>query len=115
PLTKDKAGELGWVERYSGLLSQEVEEKVFASPVGAIVGPLKTSGGWEIYRILEKKPKGYQELEEVAGDIRDYLAQSKANELWQKWIQEEFLKFKQSSDIKVYLLNDASEGGSQQK
>jgi parvulin-like peptidyl-prolyl isomerase len=116
PLTKDKAGELGWVERYSGLLSQEVEEKVFASPVGAIVGPMKTSGGWEIYRVLEKKPKGYQELEEVAGDIRDYLAQSKASELWQKWIQEEFLKFKQSSDIKVYLLVDTqSEGGSQQK
>jgi parvulin-like peptidyl-prolyl isomerase len=116
PLTKDKAGELGWVERYSGLLSQEVEEKVFASPVGAIVGPMKTSGGWEIYRVLEKKPKGYQKLEEVAGDIRDYLAQSKASELWQKWIQEEFLKFKQSSDIKVYLLVDTqSEGGSQQK
>lgn len=116
PLTKDKAGELGWVERYSGLLSQEVEEKVFASPVGAIVGPMKTSGGWEIYRVLEKKPKGYQKLEEVAGDIRDYLAQSKASELWQKWIQEEFLRFKQSSDIKVYLLVDTqSEGGSQQK
>jgi parvulin-like peptidyl-prolyl isomerase len=116
PLTKDKAGELGWVERYSGLISQEVEEKVFASPVGAIVGPMKTSGGWEIYRVLEKKPKGYQKLEEVAGDIRDYLAQSKASELWQKWIQEEFLKFKQSSDIKVYLLVDTqSEGGSQQK
>jgi len=116
PLTNDKAGELGWVERYSGLLRQEVEEKVFASPVGAIVGPMKTSGGWEIYRVLEKKPKGYQKLEEVAGDIRDYLAQSKASELWQKWIQEEFLKFKQSSDIKVYLLVDTqSEGGSQQK
>ncbi len=116
PLTKDKAGDLGWVERYSGLISQEVEEKIFASPAGAIVGPMQTSGGWEIYRVLEKRPKGYQPLEEVAADIRNYLSQSKANELWQKWIQEEFLKFKQSSDIKVYLLTEPQpEGGSQQQ
>lgn len=116
PLTKDKAGDLGWVERYSGLINQEIEEKIFASPAGAIVGPMQTSGGWEIYRVLEKRPKGYQSLEEVATDIRNYLSQSRANELWQKWIQEEFLKFKQSSDIKVYLLTEPqSEGGSQQQ
>ena len=77
---------------------------------------MQTSGGWEIYRVLEKRPKGYQPLEEVATDIRNYLSQSKANELWQKWIQEEFLKFKQSSDIKVYLLTEPQlEGGSQQQ
>ncbi|MEN3008924.1 peptidyl-prolyl cis-trans isomerase [Pseudothermotoga sp.] len=114
PLTKGKAGDLGWVERYSGLLAQEVEEKIFASPVGAILGPMKTSGGWEIYRILEKRPKGYQSLEEVSTDIRNYLSQSKANELWQRWIQEEFLKFKQTSDIKIYLLTE-QQGGTQQQ
>lgn len=111
PLTKGKAGDLGWVERYSGLLSQEVEEKIFASPVGAILGPFQTSGGWEIYRVLEKKPKGYQSLEEVKADITNHLAQSKSNEVWQKWVQEEFLKFKQSSDIKVYLLTETQTGG----
>ncbi len=115
PLTKGKAGDLGWVERYSGLIAQDVEEKIFASPAGAILGPMKTSGGWEIYRILEKRPKGYQPIEEVATDIRNYLSQSKMNELWQKWIYEEFLKFKQTSDIKVYLLTEPQQGGTQQQ
>ncbi|MGJ8455671.1 peptidyl-prolyl cis-trans isomerase [Pseudothermotoga sp. U03pept] len=109
PLTKGKAGDLGWVERNSGLIAADVEEKLFASPKGAMLGPLQTSGGWEIYRILDKRPKGYEAFEDVAKDIYQYLTQQKAQQLWQDWITQQFIPFKNSSDIKIYLLTEEGE------
>ncbi|MEJ5230232.1 MAG: peptidyl-prolyl cis-trans isomerase [Pseudothermotoga sp.] len=109
PLTKGKAGDLGWVERNSGLIAADVEEKIFASPKGAMLGPLQTSGGWEIYRILDKRPKGYEAFEDVASDIYQYLTQLKSQELWQDWITQQFIPFKNSSDIKIYLLTEEGE------
>ncbi|ABV32638.1 MULTISPECIES: peptidyl-prolyl cis-trans isomerase [Pseudothermotoga] len=108
PLSKGKAGDLGWVERGSGLISEEIEEKIFVSPKGAILGPLQTSVGWEIYRIIDKRPKGYENFEDVVNDIYQHLIQQKAQQLWQTWINEQFIPFKNSSVINIYLL---SEGG----
>ncbi len=108
PITKDREGDLGWVERRSGIIDKDVEEKLFASPVNAILGPFETAGGWEIYRVLEKRSKSYVPLEEVYDDIVEELKHAKAQDLWFKWISEEFKMFKESSDIKIYLL---TEGG----
>lgn len=108
PLTKGKAGDLGWVERNSGLIATDIEEKIFATPKGATLGPLQSVGGWEIYRILDKRPKGYEAFEEVAKDIYNYLNQLKAQQSWQDWITQQFIPFKNSSTIKIYLL---AEGG----
>lgn len=108
PLTKGKAGDLGWVERNSGLIATDIEEKIFASPKGAILGPIQSTGGWEIYRILDKRPKGYEAFEDVAKDIYQYLLQQKSQQFWQDWISQQFIPFKNSSTIKIYLL---TEGG----
>ncbi|WP_041082152.1 peptidyl-prolyl cis-trans isomerase [Thermotoga profunda] len=108
PLTKGKAGDLGWVERNSGLIATDIEEKIFASPKGATLGPLQSTGGWEIYRILDKRPKGYEAFENVMNDIYQYLTQQKAQQLWQDWISQQFIPFKNSSTINIYLL---AEGG----
>ncbi|AEH50859.1 peptidyl-prolyl cis-trans isomerase [Pseudothermotoga thermarum] len=104
PLSKDRAGDLGWVERNSYFINKEIEEKLFASPVNAILGPFETAGGWEIYRVMDKRSKTYLPLEEVYQDIVDMLKEAKAQELWLKWISEDFKAFKESSDIKIYLL-----------
>ncbi|HOJ88035.1 MAG TPA: peptidyl-prolyl cis-trans isomerase [Pseudothermotoga sp.] len=108
PLTKGKAGDLGWVERNSGLIAADIEEKIFASPKGSMLGPLQSTGGWEIYRILDKRPKGYEAFEDVANDIYQYLTQQKSQQFWQDWITQQFIPFKNSSTINIYLL---TEGG----
>ncbi len=106
PLSKDRAGDLGWVERGSEFIDKDIEEKLFVSPVNSILGPFETAGGWEIYRILDKRSKSYRSLEEVRDEILQELRAIKGQELWMKWISEDFKTYKESSDIKIYLLNE---------
>lgn len=55
-MSEDKArqgGDLGWKMR--GSLVKEFEDVAFSSPIGAVSAPFKTSHGWHILRVDDRK------------------------------------------------------------
>ncbi|MGZ8474586.1 MAG: peptidyl-prolyl cis-trans isomerase [Candidatus Deferrimicrobiaceae bacterium] len=57
------AADLGEIER--GNFVKEFEEAAFASAPGAVVGPVKTTYGYHVIKVYEKKPAGARTFEEV--------------------------------------------------
>jgi peptidyl-prolyl cis-trans isomerase D len=63
PLSKNKAGDLGFIER--GSFSPEVEAKAFSMKSGELSKPFKTGLGYVILLAGEKKPKEQKKLKDV--------------------------------------------------
>jgi len=42
-------------------------------------------------------------LGDVKQNIENYLLQQEKNKKWQEWLNNEYRKFKESSDIKIFL------------
>jgi len=57
------AADLGDIER--GNFVKEFEVAAFAAPAGSVVGPVKTTYGWHVIMVYEKKPAGIRPFEEV--------------------------------------------------
>lgn len=53
--TKNVGGDLGWLPR--GRFGEDFEKTLSRSPVGAIVGPIKSNQGYHIVEIVEKSDK----------------------------------------------------------
>ena len=99
--SKIKGGDLGWIER--GSMDPAFEKAVFSAKIGDIVGPVKTSYGWHIIEVLEKKEGGTKPLEEVKKQIESYLLTIKQEQEWQRWLSSEYKKFKESASIEIYI------------
>lgn len=67
------AADLGMIER--GKFDKAFEDVAFAAPPGSVSGPVKTTYGFHVIRVGEKKPAGLQPFEEVkeqiASDLRE--------------------------------------------
>lgn len=61
------AADLGFIER--GKFDKTFEAVAFAAPTGTVAGPLRTSYGYHLIQVGEKKPAGTQPFEEVKGQI----------------------------------------------
>ncbi len=72
--SKDKGGDLGWVDR--GSLPPTLSDALFPLAVGEVTQPVKTAQGWHIAKVEEKKAPETKTLDAVKGDI--------ARELWVK-------------------------------
>jgi len=70
-LTADKGGDLGWVVR--GDFGPKVDEVIFALQPGTYSEPVETPSGWDIFEVLEVKPRTQRPFEEVRSEVeRDY-------------------------------------------
>jgi len=67
--SKDQGGLLGWIG-YVGMLDQELHRAAFSKPVGQIAGPIRSSQGIHLLKILEEK-RGERAWEKMRGKIRD--------------------------------------------
>jgi peptidyl-prolyl cis-trans isomerase D len=85
--SKDKGGDLGWFGRNK--MVKEFEDAAFGAQPGKLVGPVKSSFGYHLIEVTEKRPAGEQPFDAVKGQIsarlvaersRD-LAESKAKDL----------------------------------
>ena len=74
PLSKEKGGDLGSIER--GSFSPEVEAKAFAMKSGELSEPFKTGLGYVMLLVGDKKPKSQRKLDDVKLAV--------ATELYQK-------------------------------
>lgn len=69
---------------------------------GAILGPVNIDNTYYLVKVVNKVPPQVKALEEVKEEIENELLNNKKSELWSKFIEEEFEKFKNESDIKIF-------------
>jgi len=86
PLSKNKGGDLGFVER--GSFSPEVEAKAFGMKPGEISQAFKTGLGYVILSVGDKKSKYQQKLEDVKLDVAKELYQKEKSQT----LKKDFLK-----------------------
>lgn len=87
PASKVRGGDLGFFGR--GRMIKEFEEASFNAAPNSLVGPIKTSFGYHLIQVLEKRAAGQRALAEVEPQVRsrlaaeraDATAEAKANEL----------------------------------
>ncbi|MGE5237150.1 MAG: peptidyl-prolyl cis-trans isomerase [Acidobacteriota bacterium] len=77
PGSKDNGGDLGWFER--GRMVKEFEDAVFALQPGQVSAPVKSTYGYHIIQLEERRPAGVRPLVEVRDEIRSKLAEGLAD------------------------------------
>lgn len=87
PGSKDKGGDLGFFAR--GAMVKEFEQVAFSLAPGQVSGPVRTQFGYHLILLHEKKPPKKALYQEVAGKIREELAQERQEALFQKWLTEQ--------------------------
>lgn len=109
PGSKARGGDLGFFGR--GRMIKEFEEAAFNAPAGTLVGPIRTSFGFHLIQVLEKRPAGQRPFAEAEAQVRSRLAaeraeaqaEAKANELAAKIAAE---KLTTEAQLKALADND---------
>jgi peptidyl-prolyl cis-trans isomerase D len=79
PASKGNGGDLGYFGK--GKMVKEFEDAAFGAPPGKLVGPVKSSFGYHLLEVTDKRPGGTQPFELVRESIRARLAAEKAQQL----------------------------------
>lgn len=95
--TNTQGGDLGWVAR--GVLDPALEKVVFSLNVGERTSIIKTSFGYEIAEVLDKKSAKSVTFEEVKDKVRERYIEDIVQNEYSNWIQE----LKSSADIVYYV------------
>ncbi|MGC8972337.1 MAG: peptidylprolyl isomerase [bacterium] len=96
--SSSQGGDLGWIGR--GVLDPALEKVVFALKVGERSPIVKTSFGYEIVEVLDKKVPRSVTFEEVKDKVRERYIEDIVQKEYSNWIQE----LKSSANI-VYYVN----------
>ncbi|MEO7794153.1 MAG: peptidyl-prolyl cis-trans isomerase, partial [Thermoanaerobaculia bacterium] len=76
PGSKTRGGDLGFFGR--GRMIKEFEEAAFNAPAGALVGPIRTSFGYHLIQVIEKRAAGQRPFAEAEAQVRARLAAERA-------------------------------------
>ncbi len=79
-----EGGEMGWVER--GQLLGEIDEKVFALNTGELAGPLQSTLGYHIFKLVERKEVSVRPIADVRPQIQDILFKQKLKDKLESWM-----------------------------
>jgi peptidyl-prolyl cis-trans isomerase C len=82
PSAKNNRGDIGFFGR--GRMVAEFTDAAFAAKVGEIVGPVKTSYGYHIIKVIEKKPGKILEFSDVESKVKSDLQQELASKYMMK-------------------------------
>ncbi|MFL6259848.1 MAG: peptidyl-prolyl cis-trans isomerase [Thermoanaerobaculia bacterium] len=77
--SKDKGGDLGWFGRNK--MVKEFEDAAFSAQPGKLVGPVKSSFGYHLIEVTEKRPAGQQPFEAVKGQLSARLTAERSRDL----------------------------------
>ncbi|MGI6442337.1 MAG: hypothetical protein GXZ13_04770 [Synergistaceae bacterium] len=89
--TAKNGGDLGWVER--GIQDPAIEEAIFNTRVGGIVGPIKSAFGWHVIEVLEHRTSKQLSFKEAEDSV--------STKLQMAYVDEEIKKLKQKYIINV--------------
>lgn len=98
--SKSKGGELGFFAR--GQMVPQFEEAAFKAAKGEIVGPVKSSFGYHLIKVLDKNEAKTRKLEEVKSEIARKLIADQKVDIYFKNI-EELMKAKKFTELDAEL------------
>ena len=78
PTSAAKGGDLGFFQR--GQMVPEFENAAFSQPIGEVGSPVKTSYGYHIIKVTEKRPVSYRPFEEVRPQLEMTTIDQRAKE-----------------------------------
>ncbi|MBM7655010.1 peptidylprolyl isomerase [Neobacillus cucumis] len=99
--TKENGGELGYFAK--GTMVTEFDNVAFSLPVGKISDPVKTTYGYHIIKVEDKKPAQAANYEASKTQIKETLIDQKVDSEYQTWIDSK----KKNYDIVNTLSKDA--------
>jgi parvulin-like peptidyl-prolyl isomerase len=80
-------GDLGYFKK--GELAEVVEKAIEEAPVGEIVGPIRSSDGYHIIKVIDKKRSETASLDKSKEDeIRETLYQQKVENAIKAWLED---------------------------
>ncbi|MEI8175922.1 MAG: peptidyl-prolyl cis-trans isomerase [Candidatus Omnitrophota bacterium] len=82
----DRGGDMGFVNR--GTLMKQIDDAAFALSSGQVTDVIKTTLGYHIFKVQERRPEGVQPFDEVKGAIEKMLFFNKGKELYAKMIDD---------------------------
>lgn len=86
-ISAEKGGELGYFKK--GDLVEPLENATQNAEIGEIIGPINSSSGFHIIKILDKTESGEDiEFIENRNSIREVIYEKKAEEALKNWIEE---------------------------
>lgn len=83
--TAQEGGDLGYLKK--GEMAPELEREAFALEIGALSGILRSSAGFNIFKVDDKRMDPRRPLEEVREDIKERLLEEKAGLRFEEWIK----------------------------
>ena len=89
------SGDMGYIKR--GSFREEIEKIVFELDVGDFTKPLKTSSGFYLFKVIEKKEAAIPPLETVQEKIHNQLFGREVEKKVKEWVNE----LKESALIEV--------------
>ncbi len=98
--SKDSGGELGYFGR--GRMVPEFEEVAFSTKTGEISDIVKTSHGYHIIKVEDKKEAKEATFEDSKEEIKDILVDNQMGQAYQMWYQEKMGEY----EIKNYLIEE---------
>jgi peptidyl-prolyl cis-trans isomerase D len=81
PASGPKGGDLGFFGREA--MVKEFSDAAFSAPPGRVVGPVKSTFGYHLLEVTERRPGGTQPFEQVKEQIRARLAAERVQTLAQ--------------------------------
>jgi peptidyl-prolyl cis-trans isomerase C len=73
--SRKRGGARGVIRR--GELTDGIDKVAFTLPVGVMSAPVKSPAGWHLIRVLERREKSVAKFEEVRGEVRKILTDSR--------------------------------------
>jgi len=92
--------DLGWKTK-AEIENEMAAEALFLASKGAVLGPYEVENGWMIYKLLGRRSERQLTPEEARAKIVGKLLDVKRRDLWNKWYDNEFTKFKERSVVET--------------
>jgi parvulin-like peptidyl-prolyl isomerase len=83
---RSRGGDLGYFAR--GTFPREFDETCFHLEKGEISPIVKSDYGYHIFKLLDKKPPGYNPLETVASGIQQKIFEEKLKKNYKEWMNK---------------------------
>jgi peptidyl-prolyl cis-trans isomerase SurA len=85
-LSAGRGGDLGYFEK--GDLVEPLEGAIKDTPVGRIVGPVKSPDGYHVIKVLDRRDSGHNSIDDVREEIRQTIYRQKVEKALKDWIED---------------------------
>jgi peptidyl-prolyl cis-trans isomerase SurA len=86
PGSKPRGGDLGTFGR--GEMVPEFEKAAFESPVGKVVGPVRSPFGWHLIRVEERVTEGAKDPDKALDDLRNRMFSKELEVQFEQYLDE---------------------------